>query len=447
VTGDDQPRTLLAVLVTHSDRTHEEHVADFNKQARRMGESATLSLRQFDRWLAGDLCTLPRATCRRVAEAHWGRPIQELLGPPRGAVEIMPQAAVSVTEGADASGEEDDMERRALLRNVLAASGVGLGVPALAVVERVRRSMDGVLDSSNVSPATIDRWERTAHEYAYSYQTVPPLQLLSDVVADFAEVQVLLAQRQPVKFRRRLCQSGAQMAVLAGVFLSAMGHQREARAWFHTAKLAAEEAGDTRLAGLAMVRSATVSFYYGAPGVALEQARASQHMLGATVCASQVRARVVGARASARLGDRDNNARALIGQAEELFGQLPSSEVDNTALGFTERQFWFTVGNAYTSLGTQPEASDAQRRALALYQPTEYLDPALIRLDQARCLVQNNQADTACELAAATIAGAPEQHRSGLIVHCGREFYNALPAPVRALPAARQLHGVLMAQG
>jgi hypothetical protein len=133
----------------------------------------------------------------------------------------------------------------------------------------------------------------------------------------------------------------------------------------------------------------------------------------------------------------------LIDHAETMFGQLPSGEVDNTALGFTERQFWFTVGTVYTNLGLPREAAEAQQRALALYQPTEYLDPALIRLDQATCLVHSDQADAACELAVTTITSAPEQHRSGLIIHYGREFYGALPAPARALPAARQLYGVL----
>jgi hypothetical protein len=119
--------------------------------------------------------------------------------------------------------------------------------------------------------------------------------------------------------------------------------------------------------------------------------------------------------------------------------------VDNTALGFTERQFWFTVGNAYTHLGLSAEANDAQTRALALYQPNEYLDPALIRLDQAACLVHDKQADAACELASTTIAGAPEQHRSGLITHYGRAFYNSLPVSARGLPAAQQLQEMLVA--
>jgi hypothetical protein len=136
----------------------------------------------------------------------------------------------------------------------------------------------------------------------------------------------------------------------------------------------------------------------------------------------------------------------LIDQAEALFGQLSASAVDNTALGFTERQFWFTVGNAFTNLGRSREANDAQARALSLYQGNEYLDPALIRLDQATCLVRDQQGDAACELATATIAGAPEQHRSGLITHCGWMLYNGLPSSVRALPVARELHDVLVAQ-
>ena len=125
MTSDEQPRTVLAMLVAQGDQTHEEQVSAFNRRARQMGEPATLSLRQFERWLAGELTSLPRPTARRVAEAHWGRPIQDLLGPPGNAVAIVPQVLSAVTDHDRA--EEDDMERRAVLRSVLAASGVGLG--------------------------------------------------------------------------------------------------------------------------------------------------------------------------------------------------------------------------------------------------------------------------------------------------------------------------------
>jgi tetratricopeptide (TPR) repeat protein len=435
---DRQPaRTLLEQLVRQSRRTVEENCVAFERTANQHGERASLSPRQLGRWMAGAI-DFARPVMQRVAEHHWGHSFDRLIGPPSDEVLAIPNAVHG--EG------EEDLDRRTMLRAALAGTGVGLAVSALTKVELVRRSMDGVLEDSNVSDATIERWKRTAYEYAHSYQTVPPLQLLADVILDFAEVQTLLAQRQPVRYRRSLCGSAAEMAVLAGIFLSALGHQREARAWFHTAKLAADEAGDARLAGTAVVRAATVSLYYGSPAVALEQARQATTLLSSSGGASLVRAMVVEARALAKLGQQSGEARRLIGDAETTFGNLPDGEVSNTALGFTERQFWFTTGSAYTNLGLRTEAGQAQERALALYQPTEYLDPALIRLDQATCLLFAQQADAACELATITIADSPEQHRSGLITHYGREFYSRLPSAIRTTPGARQLQELLTVQ-
>jgi hypothetical protein len=50
---------------------------------------------------------------------------------------------------------------------------------------------------------------------AHAYQTVPPRQLLANVVTDFAEVQHLLTQHQPLRLRTELCHVGGQMAALA----------------------------------------------------------------------------------------------------------------------------------------------------------------------------------------------------------------------------------------
>jgi hypothetical protein len=429
------PRTLLEQLIRNARWTIEETCVAFERTARDHGERATLSPRHLSRWMAGHIGGA-RPVAQRVAAAHWGYNFEQLIGPPLSEAEL----AVS---NMDAGGEDGDVERRAMLRNVLVGTGAGLAVTALTKAEQIRRSMDGVLDSSNVSASTIERWERTADEYAHSYQTVPPSQLLAEVILDFSEIQSLLAQRQPVRYRRSLCRSAAQMAALAGIFLSALGHQRESRAWFHTAKLAADEADDAVLSGLAVVRAATVSLYYGSPAVALEQARQAEGILARSHCASLVRAMVVEARAMARLGREPKEARQLINRAEAIFSRLPAGEISNTALGFTERQFWFTTGNAFTNLRLGKEASEAQERALQLYPPTEYLDPALIRLDQAACLVHTDQADAGCELAITTISSAPDQHRFGLVTHYGRDFLGSLPPAARALAASKQLHELL----
>jgi hypothetical protein len=431
------PRTLLEQLVRRSNRTIEETCLAFEKTARECGEKATLSPRHLSRWMAGDIASA-RPVARRVAVTYWGHDFDRLVGPP------LSEAELGIS-GVAVAGEGDEVERRGLLRSMLIGTGAGLSGAALAQAEHVRRSMDGVLDASNVSVMTIDRWERAAREYAQSYQMVPPYQLLTEVILDFSEVQALLAQRQPVRYRQSLCHSAAEMAALAGIFLSALGHQREARAWFHTAKLAADEADDPMLAGLAVVRTATVSLYYGSAVVALEQAQLAQAILGQTPCASLVRAMVVEARALAKLGREPHHARRLIGDAETIFGHLLAGEVSDTALGFTERQFWFTTGNAYTNLRLTTEAHEVQERALRLYQPTEYLDPALIRLDQAACLVHAGYADAGCELAISTVSNAPQQHRSGLVTHYGRDFLANLPVTVQALPAAKQLRELVSA--
>ena len=48
-------------------------------------------------------------------------------------------------------------------------------------------------------------------------------------------------------------------------------------------------------------------------------------------------------------------------------------------------QLSFHAGNAYTHLRDSQEAFAAQDRALELYDPEDYTDRALIRLDRAAC--------------------------------------------------------------
>ena len=41
---------------------------------------------------------------------------------------------------------------------------------------------------------------------------------------------------------------------------------------------------------------------------------------------------------------------------------MPASALSDPALGYTERQFYFTVGNAYTHLGMTNEAEAMQTK-------------------------------------------------------------------------------------
>ncbi|MGQ0777115.1 MAG: hypothetical protein ACT4NY_22325 [Pseudonocardiales bacterium] len=219
---------------------------------------------------------------------------------------------------------------------------MGLSASALAVVEQVRRRMDAVLDSSNVSEHTVEYWQQMLHEHAQRYQVTPPRELLADVVSDFAEVQQLLTHRQPMCQRAELCRVSGQLAALIGIFLAALAKQREARAWFRTAVLAAREADDPQLAGLATVRAGIVWLYHGAPKAALAHSERARSLLGDATSPWLVRGLVVEARSLAQL-HRQDEARARLLRAETLFGRLPASATADTALGYTERQFYFAA--------------------------------------------------------------------------------------------------------
>ena len=71
--SDPRPyRTRLAALLAGRHQTHEEVIAAFNERARQLGEPATISVRQLDRWLRGKVAGLPRPTDRGPA-ARAGR--------------------------------------------------------------------------------------------------------------------------------------------------------------------------------------------------------------------------------------------------------------------------------------------------------------------------------------------------------------------------------------
>jgi len=73
-------KTLLQWLMIERHLTREQVIEVLDGRARDMGvRDFALSLRQLDRWLAGDVTTLPRPSLCRVVEAEFGRPVGRLL--------------------------------------------------------------------------------------------------------------------------------------------------------------------------------------------------------------------------------------------------------------------------------------------------------------------------------------------------------------------------------
>src|SRR5262249_6661761 len=160
-----------------------------------------------------------------------------------------------------ATDEGDGVQRRPLLQGILVGAGSALGATVfnnLGLLEQVRRGFDRLLEGSDLESSTLERWDALPGEYGRRYQVVAPAHLLTEVVSDLVELQYLLGLKHTLRSHIALCRATSQLASLAGIFLAAQGDRRSAQNWFHTAGLAAREAADVRLAGLAQARSGIV---------------------------------------------------------------------------------------------------------------------------------------------------------------------------------------------
>ncbi|MDX2633493.1 hypothetical protein PV381_44265, partial [Streptomyces scabiei] len=87
------PRTTLEFLLREQPRTYDEVVRDFGRLASELGEDVTLSTRHLRRLASGER-TNTTPVMRRVLQAMFGRPLEELLAPWDG---VLPAATAGST--------------------------------------------------------------------------------------------------------------------------------------------------------------------------------------------------------------------------------------------------------------------------------------------------------------------------------------------------------------
>jgi hypothetical protein len=155
-----RPRTLLEQIIRRGEYTIEEWRDRFDATARAMRENATVSTRQLQRWMAGEVDDA-RPSSRRVAAHLWGHPFATLLAPP----------------GGNASAGH------------IAGSGVvfaGVEPSGFAVVEEVtimaahESSRHAAEADGAVSGAVIEQVQAQVWRLARDYADMPPLRLLAE---------------------------------------------------------------------------------------------------------------------------------------------------------------------------------------------------------------------------------------------------------------------------
>jgi transcriptional regulator with XRE-family HTH domain len=310
-------------------------------------------------------------------------------------------------------------------------------------LETLRRQVTETITSSGIGPAAVEDWEQTVLDHGRATRYRPPAALLVDLAHDFTELCGQMQVRHSSLTLRRLTRVVAQMAGLMFLTLIKLDEQDAARSWARVARIAAREAGDPTLQSWVRAQEAFVHYYSDRYGEALAVARHARNLVSGRACVGGALAAAIEARTLGRL-DRREEALACIGTAEGILSGLDREAVIESAFGYNEAQLRFHEGNTLTHLADTGEAWRAQQRALALYPVDDYLDRTLVCLDRASCLAGEGDASGAMAYATQAFTALSDEMRQGLLTARGREMFESLPSPARALPAARDFRELLM---
>jgi tetratricopeptide (TPR) repeat protein len=239
--SDSRPyRTRLAALLAGHHQTREEVVAAFNQHARQLGEPATISQRQLDRWLTGNMTGLPRPTACRVAEALWGEPIARLLAPPESAVAAVPDLSTHVAPTA---------------------------VEPLAVALATRPAA--------ADPELVPHWQKLLGVFAVSENLFGPQHLTGTVMRELAVIRATReAAREPL--RTAFVQVEARWSEFLSWLADNAGDGAAGQYWADRAIELALEAGDHPMTSYVLMRKSQQAVAAGDAARAIALAAAAE---------------------------------------------------------------------------------------------------------------------------------------------------------------------------
>jgi hypothetical protein len=388
-----------------------------------------LSLRQLDRWLAGDLGTEPRPSTCRVVEAEFRRTIDELL-------------ATASAEPADQPPPPDD------------AVGDMVG-------SAVRGSSTFALwaDSIKVGELSLAALRARMTVLARDYVNAPLVPVFRDLVDLRDDLFTVITSRpDPARLRDLYLLAGTTCAMLA--YASGdLGFPRAAMVQAQAAATCAGQADHPTLTAWLLGNQAMTSEWYGQPEEGLRLAAAARVQAERARVPGTVLVRLasIEARAHGRMGDA-TGARAAMRRAaaaRELTDTGPVHERDEFdqiggILTFTHAKQHFYDGTTLLRIG-DPVA--AQRAALASIESyatgpaahRSYGDEALAWVDvaAARASRQSDDLDGAAQ-ALGVILDLPPAMQIPALTQPLSELHGELTSPrYGGAPLARELRDAI----
>lgn len=330
-------RNLLACLVAADDRSQAEIVVAWNDLAVQMGETATLSSRQFDRWLAGQLTGLPHKAACRVSERLWSRRAVELFGPAPTTVIVDNRTALP-----------EPLEKL-IMSSAHESSDHAAGV------------------ARYVDDTSIETLQESVVRAARSYAGLEPLQAYGDLLKLRGRAYMLLdrtgrpSQEQDLYLAiSQICSLLAGAAFDLGVPQAAAEHARAAHTYGRLI-------GHNAAQAFANAIQATLALWSGQPSRGVQFTKDGLDLVRTGPAA--VRLHAVAARCWALQADEDAVVKHLrqAEAARDGDGDGMCDEVRGE-FDFSPARSAFSAGSAYLALGDGHRAAAEAGRALGLYE-------------------------------------------------------------------------------
>ncbi len=233
--------TVLQRLINQRRLTREEALQALHTRATRMQiHDFALSLRQLDRWLSGEVATIPRPSMCRVIEAEFGQSVERLL-------------SIEADALAPPSGQpSEDTDVRAMVSSAAHRSArFGQWADSLAI--------------GDLALATL--WLRLG-QLAIDYVYAPMVPVFRELEALRDDVFELLVSPDPAQAQDLYLLAGTTCGLLAHASGN-LGHLGAAHVQACTALVCARKADHPTLAAWVLGVRALQSEWSGNPGAAL----------------------------------------------------------------------------------------------------------------------------------------------------------------------------------
>jgi tetratricopeptide (TPR) repeat protein len=338
----------------------------------------TIARRTFDRWMAGDLKSMPQKDTRRILEHLFHHPVTRLFDAIGGADQGASTAAPAARSG--------------ILYSHISSVRTLYGVfddPLEVASETLS------LTQSNADTSLIEHFHRQLHGVVDRYEALGPQTLAGEARLLRSTMHTLLKGQHPPSVRAELFRlTGRAAGLLAYMAVNAGAAPAVAEAYCVEAEALAQHVGDTQLQMWA-TGTRSLSLYYQRRYAEADAAAAAGLDL-APNNGQAIRLLANGrSRALARLGDRKGAERA-IGMALDLSDRQPDlSSGITSCISFSTYSHARTLANVITSRLSLNDADKVLSCAEEIDGLVEQSDSewsrALVRLDVATALLQQAQ--------------------------------------------------------